>query len=53
MQPLEFLVHVIRQIPETRHNVICQIEDAPVTLGFLAHDYVVHLRHHLGSIIRG
>jgi hypothetical protein len=24
--------------------------DAPVTLVFLAHDYVVHLRHHLAQV---
>ena len=48
------LAHVIRQIPETRRNMPCQIgSDAPVTLGFLAHDYVVHLKHHLATIIGG
>jgi DinB superfamily len=45
------LAHVIKQIPEERRNVPCTVEDAaPVTLGFLATDYVVHLRHHLAQL---
>ena len=45
------LAHVIGQIPEERRTVPCTIgSNAPVTLGFLAHDYVVHLRHHLAQI---
>ena len=42
------LAHVIDHIAEDLRNVACTIGDSePVTLGFLAHDYVVHLRHHL------
>ncbi|HXT68273.1 MAG TPA: DinB family protein [Vicinamibacterales bacterium] len=42
------LAHVIEHIPEDLGNVQCTVgADAPVTLRFLAHDYVVHLRHHL------
>jgi hypothetical protein len=45
------LAHVIGQIPEARRNVPCRIgANAPVTLGFLAWDYVVHLEHHLAQV---
>ena len=45
------LAHVIRQIPEDQQLVPCTIEaNTPVTLGFLADDYVVHLRHHLAQV---
>jgi hypothetical protein len=44
------LAHVIERIPESRRATICTIgSDAPVTLGFLAADYVRHLRHHLAQ----
>ena len=45
------LVHVISHIPEDKRNVACVIESTePVTLGFLADDYVSHLRHHLAQV---
>ena len=45
------LAHVIRHIPEECRGVVCAIGQEPrVTLGFLAHDYGVHLRHHLNQI---
>jgi hypothetical protein len=45
------LAHVIEHISEDLRNVPCLIGTAaPVTLGFLAHDYVVHLRHHLAQL---
>lgn len=45
------LAHVIGRIPEGLRQVPCTVEaSTPVTLGFLAHDYVVHLRHHLGQV---
>ena len=45
------LAHVIRHIPEDKRNVACVIEPTePVTLGFLANDYVAHLRHHLAQV---
>ena len=45
------IAHVIEHIPEGHRNVQCVIGTyPPATLGFLAHDYVVHLRHHLGQI---
>jgi hypothetical protein len=44
------LARVIERIPESRRATICTIgSDAPVTLGFLAYDYVRHLRHHLAQ----
>jgi hypothetical protein len=46
------LVHVIGNIPEERLDTQCTIgASAPVTLGFLASDYVVHLRHHLAQML--
>ena len=45
------LAHVIGRIPEARRNVSCRIgANAPVTLGFLACDYIVHLEHHLTQV---
>jgi hypothetical protein len=45
------LAHVIAQIPEHHRKVACTIGSAaPVTLGFLVHDYNVHLRHHLAQV---
>jgi len=45
------LAHVISHIPEERRDTPCVIESvAPVTLGFLAFDYGVHLRHHLAQV---
>jgi hypothetical protein len=44
------LAHVIERIPESRRATICTIGSyAPVTLGFIAADYVRHLRHHLAQ----
>jgi hypothetical protein len=45
------LSHVIAQIPDRHLSVSCVIESAnPVTLEFLATDYVAHLRHHLAQV---
>jgi hypothetical protein len=42
------LAHVIARIPDTRRSTVCTIgANAPMTLGFVASDYVQHLRHHL------
>ena len=47
----QHLAHVIGKIPEAHRNVPCTIgADAAVTLGFLAHDYLVHLEHHLAQL---
>lgn len=46
-----YLAHVIARIPEESLGTVCRIGDGePVTLGFLAEDYLVHLKHHLGQI---
>lgn len=45
------LAHVMAHIPEQQRDVPCTIGTyAPVTLGFLADDYIVHLQHHLDQI---
>ena len=45
------IAHVIGYIPEDRRDVRCQLgSNAPVTLGFVAQDYVSHLRHHLEQV---
>lgn len=45
------LLHVLAQIPADKLNYTCVIgEDNPVTLEFLAQDYVRHLEHHLTQI---
>jgi hypothetical protein len=46
-----YLVHLIAHIPPSQLNVRCRIGPGePVTLGFLASDYLAHLRHHLRQI---
>jgi len=44
------LARVIERIPDARRSTACTIgPDAPKTLGFVASDYVRHLRHHLAQ----
>ena len=46
-----YLVHVIRHLPAAKLEVVCRIgSNAPVSLGYLAEDYVRHLVHHLHQI---
>jgi hypothetical protein len=46
-----YLAHVIAHLPADKLEAPCQIgEDDPVTLRFLAEDYLTHLLHHLGQI---
>jgi len=46
-----YLAHVIAHLPAAQLEAPCKIgEDQPVTLRFLAEDYLTHLRHHLGQI---
>jgi DinB superfamily len=46
-----YLAHVIAQIPVDKLETICRVgAREPVTLGFLAEDYLVHLLHHLRQI---
>lgn len=45
------LAHIIAQIPDNAQDKLCSIDpDPPVTLGFIAADYVDHLWHHLAQI---
>jgi hypothetical protein len=46
-----YLAHVIARLPATKLDAVCRIGTGkPVTLGFLASDYVTHLVHHLKQI---
>jgi hypothetical protein len=46
-----FLAHVIAHLPEKKLSTMCRIgAEKPVTLEFLATDYVDHLAHHLSQI---
>ena len=46
-----FLAHVIAHLPEKKLTTTCRIgADNPVTLEFLATDYVAHLSHHLSQM---
>jgi hypothetical protein len=46
-----YLAHVIAQLPASKLETICRIGSGePVTLAFLAADYVTHLTHHLSQI---
>jgi len=46
-----YLSHVIAHIPTPKLEAPCRIgENQPVTLMFLAEDYVTHLLHHLSQI---
>jgi hypothetical protein len=45
------LAHIMAHIPESARDTVCSIApEPPVTLGFLATDYVDHLWHHLAQI---
>lgn len=46
-----YLAHLIARIPPSQRDIPCRIGAAkPVTLGFLASDYLRHLLHHLRQI---
>jgi hypothetical protein len=46
-----YLAHVIANLPADKLQANCRIgKDKPVTLRFLAEDYLRHLLHHLGQI---
>jgi hypothetical protein len=46
-----YLAHVIAHLPPSKLETLCRIgSDEPVTLQFLAEDYLNHLLHHLGQI---
>jgi uncharacterized damage-inducible protein DinB len=47
----DLLCAVVERIPEDKYDSPCQVgTDAPVTLRFLAEDYLVHLHHHVDQI---
>ena len=46
-----YLAHVIRHLPAAKLEVVCRIgSNPPVSLRYLAEDYVRHLQHHLDQI---
>jgi len=46
-----YLAHVIAHVPPAKLEVPCRIGgDDPVTLKFLAEDYLRHMVHHLNHI---
>lgn len=46
-----YLAHIIAHLPASKLETVCRIGDGePVTLGFIASDYVRHLLHHLQQI---
>ena len=46
-----YLAHVIAHLPASKLATVCRIGSGnPVTLRFLAEDYLTHLVHHLSQI---
>jgi hypothetical protein len=46
-----YLAHIIARLPESKLETVCRIGSGkPVTLGFIAEDYLTHLLHHLRQI---
>jgi hypothetical protein len=46
-----YLAHIIARLPESKLETPCRIgSGAPVTLRFIATDYLTHLLHHLSQI---
>ena len=46
-----YLAHVIAHLPDSKLQTVCRIgAGEPVTLAFLASDYVTHLVHHLEQV---
>jgi hypothetical protein len=46
-----YLAHVIARLPASKLETVCRIGSGePVTLSFLASDYLTHLVHHLNQI---
>lgn len=47
-----FLAHVINSLPAEAAKVTCNIGDnKPAALGWIAQDYVEHLKHHLNQLL--
>ena len=48
------LLHVLARLPEAKLNTSCTVGNSePMTLGFIAEDYVAHLQHHLEQFFAG
>lgn len=46
------LAHILARVPEGRRDTRCEIgSNEPVTLSFVALDYVGHLQHHLRQML--
>jgi DinB superfamily len=46
-----YLAHIIARLPASKLETVCRIGSGePVTLGFVATDYLTHLLHHLRQI---
>jgi hypothetical protein len=48
-----YLAHIIAHLPASKLETVCIIRkesEEPVTLSFLANDYLVHMLHHLHQI---
>jgi DinB superfamily len=46
-----YLAHVISRLPASKLDTVCRIgANKPVTLGFIAEDYLTHLLHHLRQV---
>lgn len=49
-----YLAHIIAHLPASKLDTVCRIGSGnPVTLAFLAEDYLTHLLHHLKQIGAG
>lgn len=47
-----FIAHVLTCLPAKAANINCTIgNNEPATLGWIAEDYVAHLKHHLNQIL--
>ena len=46
------VIHVLKNVPEKNFSLLCKTnEPEPVSLLWLAEDYVVHLEHHLKQVV--
>src|SRR6185436_2284827 len=46
------IIHILKNVPEKNFSLLCKTnEPEPVTLLWLAEDYVVHHEHHLKQVV--
>lgn len=46
-----YLAHIIARLPASKLNTVCRIgTNKPVTLDFIAEDYLTHMVHHLRQV---